>query len=169
MGNNKRNVWTKDYKMIMFFLTIVFILNNIFANNQAIGFYVKNDYLGGKVTGLVFTYLFFLATLLISYKTNQNIILNTFFYIIGSIVNYFLYTLFYKIHLKRHSKSYNQNKSLFLLIHKKDLLNDIEKNIQTYNIEKDELYSLKNSNKINKRIKENLKNLLIDKYKKPLD
>ena len=53
MGNWERTFWTEDNKMIIIFLIIILLLNNIYANNQAIGYFIKNDYLGGKVVGLI--------------------------------------------------------------------------------------------------------------------
>lgn len=146
--------------MIIIFLLIVCLLNNIFASNKAIGFYIKNDYLGGRSVGIIFTYIFFIATIFISYKTNQNIFLNTLFFVLGSVMNYFLYTVFYQIHLKRYGLAYEKNKSLFLLNHKEDFLNDLEKNILFYKLEKTELLNLKNNEKINKKKKEKLINIL---------
>lgn len=104
--------------MIIVFLLIVCFLNHIFAKNQAIGFFIKNDYLGGRIVGLVFTYIFFGSTIFISYKTNQNIILNTLLFISGSFINYVLYSLFYKIYYNKYEIIYNENPDLFLLKYK---------------------------------------------------
>ena len=129
--------------MIIVFLVIIFILNNIYANNEAIGYFIKNDYLGGKVTGLVFKYLFFIAILLISYKTNQNILLNMVLFIIGSIINYKSYKALYNIYLKKHNKDFIDDKCKFLINHKNDLLEDIEKNLKKFELTQKDFKSLK--------------------------
>jgi len=129
--------------MIVIFLIIILLLNNIYANNQAIGYFIKNDYLGGKVVGLVFTYVFFIAILFISYKTNQNILLNSMVFIIGSIINYFLYNQLYKIHLKKHNKDFLNDKCKFLINHKNDLLEDIEKNLKKFELTQEDFKNLK--------------------------
>lgn len=129
--------------MIIIFLIIILLLNNIYANNQAIGYYIKDDYLGGKVVGLIVTYIFFMATIFISYKTNQDILSNTIFFIVGSIINYFLYNQLYKIHLKKYNKDFIDDKYSFLINHKRDFLENINENFKIFDLKEENLQNIK--------------------------
>lgn len=142
MGNYKRSVWTKDDKMtlsVIFLLTIYF-LNNVFARNQAIGFYIKNDNLGGRVVGLCFGYLFFVLILLYSYKiVGESMLINTVLYMSGIFINYYLYTIFYKFYINKYKREYNKNKFLFLIKHKGNFLENTNENFRLFQLDEKDL------------------------------
>lgn len=121
--------------MIIIFLIIVSFLNTRFAKNQAIGFYIKDLNLGGRVVGLVATYMFLIAVVIVSYIKNQSVLMNTIIYIVGSLINYYLYTIFYKFYLNKYKKEYDNDKFNFLLKHKNDLLNNINNNFKLFELD----------------------------------
>lgn len=134
----------KVFTMIVIFLLIICFFNYVFAKNQAIGFYIKNDNLGGRVVGLCFSYLFFIITLLYSYKiVGESILINTALYMSGIFINYYLYTIFYKLYLHQYKNEYNKNAFLFLIKHKGNFLENTNENFRLFQLDEKDLETAK--------------------------